>query len=45
VSIPKDCKRLAEADFMIVDVSRQAAHALRVERKTDIRSLSRKRGA
>jgi hypothetical protein len=43
--IPKDGKRLAEVDFLIAEVSRHAAHALRVERKMDIRSLNRKRGA
>lgn len=43
--IPKNCKRLAEVDFRIAEVSRHTAHVLRVERKADIRSLNRKRGA
>ena len=42
--IPKDCKRPAEVDFPITEVSRHAAHALRVERRMEIRSMNRKRG-
>jgi hypothetical protein len=43
--IPKDCKRLAEVDFPSAEVPPHGTHALRVERKMAIRSLSRKRGA
>lgn len=42
--IPKECRRLAEVDFPIAEVSRHAAHVLRVEGKADIRSLKRKGG-
>ena len=42
--IPKDCKRLAEVDFPIAEVSRHAAPALRVERRMEIRSMNRKSG-
>jgi hypothetical protein len=43
--IPKKCNRLAEVKFPAAGVSRHAAHALRVQRKMEIRSLNRKRGA
>ena len=43
--IPKDCKRLAEVDFPITEVSPHVTHALRVERRMEIRSLNTKRGA
>jgi hypothetical protein len=43
--IPKDCKRLAEVDFPIAEVPRHVSHALRVERRMEIRSMNRKRGA
>jgi len=43
--IPKDCKRLAEVDFPIAEVLRHATHALQVERRMEIRSMNRKRGA
>lgn len=43
--IPKDCKRLAEVDFPIAEVPPHVAHALRVEREMEFRSLNRKRAA
>lgn len=42
--IPKEYKRPAEVDSPIAEVSRHAAHALRVERRMEIRSMNRKRG-
>jgi len=42
--IPRDCKRLAEVDFPIAEVSRHAADTLRVERGMEIRSMNRKSG-
>ena len=39
------CKCLAEVDFPSAEVPPHVTHALRVERKMDIRSLNRKRGA
>ena len=38
--IPKDCKRLAEVDFPIAEVSRHAAQAPRVKRWMGIRSMN-----
>jgi hypothetical protein len=43
--IPKECNRLAEVEFPVAGVSRYAAHALRVERRMESRSLNRKRAA
>lgn len=43
--IPKKCNRLAEVDFPIVEAAPHVTHGLRAERKIEIGSLNRKRGA